>query len=261
MFEKLPLWFRAIGIGLIVTGVPTTAWAVVATLNFKFTPAVPWSVPLMAIALWAYWRLTGRSEYRRANPLRPETAELALIAGGSGVIAVWAAFAALRGMMHIAPQASDAARFPIASVLAAILMGSAVAGICEEIGFRGFMQLRLERAYGPAAAVLTTSVVFTLAHLTHGSAILPFLPFYFAVSVIYGVLTLLTGSVLPSMTLHFAGDALMLTLQFLGARAGAPPSMPGAFALAPVILAIAAGSVSAMAFRSLAPRGISAAAH
>jgi hypothetical protein len=88
-------------------------------------------------------------------------------------------------------------------------MGGAVAGICEEAGFRGYMQSAIERAYGPAAAIAVVSLVFAAIHFTHGvGSTLPRLPYYLAISVIYGLLTYRTGSILPALVIHSGGDAL-----------------------------------------------------
>jgi membrane protease YdiL (CAAX protease family) len=225
MWERLPVWFRAIVTGLVVAGVPTILWAVVATVNLRFTPLVPWAAPLMAVILWIYWRYLSktRGDQLRAAPLTPRVWRLALLGGGLAVAAVWASFAALRDVLHIAAPSGDASHIPVWTIVATILMLAIVAGVSEEAGFRGAMQVPLERAYGPATAIAITSVVFTLVHLTHGKAIVPFLPFYFVVAVIYGLLAYLTGSILPTIILHAAGDALMFGLQYLAVRIGAPP--------------------------------------
>jgi membrane protease YdiL (CAAX protease family) len=113
------------------------------------------------------------------------------------------------------------------------------------------MQLPLERAYGPVIALATTSVIFTLIHLTHGAAILPFLPFFLVAAVIYGLLTIVTGSILPSMTLHFAGDVMLLTLRYIAAREGAISPATGAIAVPPTIAFLLLAGLSVMAFRIL----------
>ena len=267
MWQRLPVWLRAVITGLIVAGVPTLVWGLLAAVNLRITPRVPWSVAVMALVLWAYWRYAGgygpprrlsaiRSERRRALPLTPHVWRLALIAGGLGVASVWAAFAALRGLLHIVPPADDISRFPIWTIFAAIVMGSAVAGVAEETGFRGYMQLPLERAYGPVVAIATTSVLFTLVHLSHGVRILPFLPFYFVVAVLYALLTLLTGSILPSMTLHVTGDVLTFTFRYLALRLGAAGvGQTGRILPVPAVVAVAFGVASVIALRLLARHG------
>ncbi len=110
----------------------------------------------------------------------------------------------------------------------------------------------LERAYGPVIAIATSSVIFTLIHLTHGKAILPFLPFYLVVAVVYALMVFFTGSILPSMTLHFAGDVVMLTMQYLRAREGVMGGAPtGTISLPPAIAFLALAALSVLAFRLL----------
>jgi membrane protease YdiL (CAAX protease family) len=55
-----------------------------------------------------------------------------------------------------------------------------------------------------------TSVVFTLAHVTHGlDALVRMAPGYFTISVLWGLLAWRTGSILPGMALHAGGDFLV----------------------------------------------------
>lgn len=263
MWNKLPIPIRAILAGLVVAGVPTVIWAVLATVNLRATPRVPWSILVMAVVLWLYWRFLGatefRREHRRAAALSPSTWRLTLVAGGAAIAAVWAAFAALRGVLNLAAPANDVAQFPLFTVFAAIVMGSTVAGIVEEVGFRGFMQLPLERAYGPATAIGVTGVIFTAVHLTHGRAVLPFLPFYLVAGIIYGVMTYMTGSILPSMALHIGGDILMFSLRFMAARQGVGGG-PTTGAIAPLyaIASVALAAIGIAAFRFFARRAVPA---
>lgn len=253
MWNRLPIWFRAIIAGLVVSGIPTIVWAVLAGLNLRTSPFIPWSVPAMAVVLWLYWRSLKRSrpEPLRANALSSHVWRVALLAGGSAVAAVWALFAALRGLLHVRPPVNDLGSIPMLTVFAAILMGAAVAGVAEEAGFRGFMQLPLERAYGPAVAITTTSIIFTLVHLTHGLAVLPFLPFYLVVAVVYGFLTYLTGSILPSMTLHFAGDLVMFVLRYAAGREGVV-AQAGTISPLPLVAFCMLTASSVLLFRLLA---------
>jgi len=163
---------------------------------------------------------------------------------------VWSSFVAVRGLLPVAPPSNELTSFPLLTVIIAIFMGSAVAAIAEEAGFRGYMQLPLERAYGPVTAIATTSVIFTLGHLNHGPRILPFLPFFLAIAVIYGLLTFLSGSILPSLILHFSGDVLTFTLRYIASRQGGMPT--DKVSLCAVIAFVALAALSIMGFRALA---------
>jgi membrane protease YdiL (CAAX protease family) len=78
-------------------------------------------------------------------------------------------------------------------------MDPTVAGVVEEMAFRGYMQRHLE-PIGPTFAILVTSAVFTLLHASQGlTYLLAFAPGIFLASVVYGHLALKSGSILPGM--------------------------------------------------------------
>ncbi|MFH6604359.1 CPBP family intramembrane glutamic endopeptidase [Maribacter algicola] len=87
-----------------------------------------------------------------------------------------------------------------------IIMASIVAGICEEIGYRGYMQVPLERRYGPVVAISITSVVFVLIHLHQAWASGPILVLLFVISFMGGYLAFASKSLLPSIIGHVALD-------------------------------------------------------
>lgn len=57
-------------------------------------------------------------------------------------------------------------------------------------------------------AILVTGSLFGFAHFTHPEVTLIPMPYYLAVAAIYGAVAYLTNSILPSMVLHAAGNAL-----------------------------------------------------
>ena len=64
---------------------------------------------------------------------------------------------------------------------------------------------------------LVTSVAFTLMHANHGlTYLLAVAPGFFLASVVYGYLALKSGSILPGMVLHFAGDLAFAYFAMLG---------------------------------------------
>jgi membrane protease YdiL (CAAX protease family) len=108
----------------------------------------------------------------------------------------------------------DAAKPNVARiVVVALVMGLSI----QLIGvIPGYMQSHLERI-GPTFAILLTSVVFTLAHGTHGlDYLLTVAPGFFLASLIYGNLALKSGSILPGVVLHAAGDAAVAYFVLLG---------------------------------------------
>ena len=91
--------------------------------------------------------------------------------------------------------------FPLWQAWLILIMGSIVAGICEEAGFRGYMQVPMEKRYGPVAAIVITSIVFTCTHLGHSWA-RPILPHIFFASVLLGMIAYRTRSLIPGIIGH-----------------------------------------------------------
>ena len=253
MLERLPVWVRAVVAGLLISAVPTVVWAVIATINLKLTPSVPWSMAIMAAVLGWDWHVVG-SRARTGETISRRIWRLLLIGGASLIVAAAMLFAALRSWLNFEPPPSDPSQLPVWTLIAGILMTSAVAAMVEETGFRGYMQQPLERTYGPITAISITSVVFALIHLTHGTGILPLLPFILGAGALYGVLAHVTDSIVPSMTLHFVGDVVLLTMNSLRARGGATDGMAPSVYMAVALIAGALGVLACvLVLRHLRP--------
>jgi membrane protease YdiL (CAAX protease family) len=99
----------------------------------------------------------------------------------------------------------DADALPLWLAWLGFIMSSLVAGICEEIGFRGYMQVPLEKRYGPGAGITIVSIMFVVVHLSQAWA--PSILFHlFAMSVLLGILAYASGSLIPSMIGHTVMD-------------------------------------------------------
>jgi membrane protease YdiL (CAAX protease family) len=106
-------------------------------------------------------------------------------------------------------------------IVITLVTSAVVAGVSEEAGFRGYMQRMMERRYGPAFAIFVTSIVFGLAHVTHGLRPLPLL-FDGLWGALYGILAYLSGSIIPGIILHSSLDSV----EFLAVWKGALGSRP-----------------------------------
>ena len=222
----------AVGIGVLVLLAGNMPFNVLRVWNLGTGVAVPWAVLPAALYLWAYWRFIGdrwgapnsaakRRENLRANPLsrRMWTASLAAGLVGFGALVSLLALAARLVPLPASSPIVTPPDMPIVTALSLIVMGSIVAGVTEEAAFRGYMQGPIERRYGLAAAILVNGTLFGLLHFpTHPADVLWMLPYYLAVSAVYGALTWAANSILPALVLHVGGDIVVLTRWWLTGR-------------------------------------------
>lgn len=214
--------------GLAISLSGTLAWVALIRLNVRERPDMPWAAVatggwLVIMLVWLSGRgwPRGTSAFRRFH-LRlwqpppgawsgdSLTTILGLLGALAGLSVLYVLMGASRPPADLSPYPTTAIRF------SALLMAPAVAGVVEEMAFRGYMQRHLERI-GPTFAIMVTSAVFTLLHITHGLAyLLTVAPGFFLASVVYGYLAQRSGSILPGMALHFAGDLAFAYFALLG---------------------------------------------
>jgi len=210
---------RAIVSGVAVALLAGSAlFALLYPLNVRWHPELPWLAlgELAWVAVLLTW-LNGWGPPRASAKARRH--HLRLWRGAQSWPRNWPADAwwvigAILALNLVYLAAATAAPHPppdlrpyptTALRWSAFIMSSLLSGVGEEAGVRGVMQSQLDR-FGPAFAIGVSSLVFVLGHLNHGWAVVPLLPGYFLVSVLYGVLAWRTGSILPSAVLHVLGD-------------------------------------------------------
>jgi membrane protease YdiL (CAAX protease family) len=230
LWNRIPLAVRAVLIGGAAAALGTLPWALLVSLNTKYWSTVPWAVPPTALYLWLYWRyLCGEgwprstAESRRStcrwNRVSSEVWGHALLAGLIGLVSVLLLQGVLGRLVALPDQQDlDATKYPLVTMTFWVLMSAAVAGVTEEVAFRGYMQRPIERRHGPVVAVLVTGVLFGLAHFTHPEVTLALLPFYLAAAAVYGTLAYLTDSILPSVVLHAGGNVFSALDLFMRGR-------------------------------------------
>jgi membrane protease YdiL (CAAX protease family) len=236
VWQRTPAPARAVVAGLAVMLAAEIPWSVLVGANLRLSSSLPWAAPAMAVYLVFYWRYcdgwgwpasTAALRHRRfrAGAIPARSWFWAMAAGVAAVAsALWLLFAWSRMVRLPIPAVPDVSAYPWLTILLAVLVGGAVSGIAEEAAFRGYIQSALEERAGPAVAILITSLLFGLIHLSHGIGYaLPRLPYYVAVGAIYGVLTWRTGSILPSLVIHAGGNALA---DLLALKLGAPHTAP-----------------------------------
>jgi membrane protease YdiL (CAAX protease family) len=218
---------KVVGFGLLAFAIAILAggiWSALLVTNLRSSPAVPWSVPAMALLLWLMWSYLGgkgwprstseaRRLYLRANRRSGRTYLWAWVAGVLSVVALAGYWIVLFQLVKMPPNAlSDVSSYPRVTVALMILMGSLVSPLMEEAAFRGYFQVALEREFRGPVAVGISSVLFALAHGPTQSFLWPKLLFYFLVGVAFGATAYLTNSILPAIPVHVVGLLIFFTL-------------------------------------------------
>ncbi len=209
----------------LISAIGAGIWSLLITTNLLSTPKIPWAVVVMAVILWVGWLwLNGRGWPRRTSATRRDYLRANRLPNGIlawGVAASVLALAALAGIWIVLveltgaggnPTIPDYSRFPPLTVVLGLVMGSLVSPITEEAAFRGYAQVRLERVFPAAVAIVLSSLLFMLWHGPTQGFVWSKLLFYFLVGVAFGLTAFLTNSTLPALPTHILGD---LTFFFL----------------------------------------------
>lgn len=265
--------FKAVLVGCFVLFVGGMFTSPLVFANITFWPDIPWSVPLLALWMWVFWKYASghwwpratsdaRRELLRANPLPSRVWLWALIAG---YLAMASSYALHWVVGRLTPLHFDIPvilqQLPVFTLIPLLLMLSIIAGIVEEAAFRGFMQGPIEKRFGIFPAIVVVSAVFGIAHLTDWQPSMTAARMFFILlaSVLYGVLVHLTNSILPGVVLHITGDAIGIVWIWLLSRTPRPIITPG-FASASkdpqfwinCAIALVFGAAAVWAFRRLA---------
>ena len=221
------IFVRAILSGLLIALIAANVWALLVR-NLD--------VPIAAIgeaiflALYVWWSSGGGS------PRKAQTARAILFRrrGLSAVEWFWgltaAVFfaatvhAAIVMLFRLVPFPTEAFRqgydFSFIPTLPlrwiAVVISAISAGVCEETGFRGYMQVPLETSYSAPVAILVSSSLFTLVHLTKGWAMVGMVPIVFGAGVLLGLLAWSSQSLIPCMIGHTIMDIGLFAFWWTG---------------------------------------------
>lgn len=213
-----------------------------ATPGFLVASATASALVLAGTAL-AGARLSGEGVKARLrlgpsglSPARLAAAALGLLALGEACSALlaWADLPLGPALAWFEEATSSAAG---ATVVGEALSVGLLAGVSEELFFRGFMQARLSRRFGPWPATLLAAAAFGLAHLdpVHST-------FAFAIGLYAGWLLERTGSVRAGIAGHVLNNTASVLLA-AASTAGLEQRLgPGRVLLAS--LAVLAGCVA-----------------
>jgi membrane protease YdiL (CAAX protease family) len=273
VWHRVPVLVRAVLTGLLVLFVGAGVWSILIFASHKLTASIPWAggpvfLFLGAAFLLGYWRYLGgrgwpqrtteaRRAQLRAHALPARVWVWALSAGALAEIGNVALTLVWGRLIHLQPFVlPDLSRYSTFTVLCLFLGIAVEAGVVEEAAFRGYMQVPLEKRYGPQVAIIVVSIVFGLVHIANGYRELTWLFADAALGAILGTMAYLTNSILPGVVLHAANDALrFLVVWKFGPN---PPKIliwetgPDASFWTTMAVVAIVGSGAILAFRKLA---------
>jgi len=216
-WKKLPIPLRAILAGLLIALPAANVWPLLL-LNLGALFASIAEAMFLAVYIW--WAAGGgpprTSQASRATAFRRGTLSAAQW--------LWGLVAALCFALTIHGSIVLLFRFvpfPVAEFRRgydfsfiptvplrwlAVVISAASAGICEETGFRGYMQRPMEPSNGSPVAILNSSLFFTVLHLTKGLALAGMIPIIFGAGILLGLLAWSSGSLIPCMIGHTIMD-------------------------------------------------------
>jgi membrane protease YdiL (CAAX protease family) len=210
---------RAIVGGLLVGMIPANVWLVFLVV-LKLPVPIAVAAELLFLALYVWWA-RGGGPPRRLQAVRADYFRVRSLSGAQwfwGMVAAisWAGtvHSAIALLFRFVPypaaafrQGYDISYVPTRQLQYLVCVISALsAGVCEEIGFRGYMQRPIEERHGALVAILVSSVLFTLLHLTKGWALLGMVPIVFGAGLLLGTLARAAGTLWFGILGHWLMD-------------------------------------------------------
>jgi membrane protease YdiL (CAAX protease family) len=171
----------------------------------------------MAVVLWLMWNYLGgnwwprytsnaRRRYLRANQVSGRIYTWTLVAGILSIAALTGYWIVLFSLVRMrANLLPDLSKYPLITLVVVGVMASLVSPLTEEAAFRGYCQVILEREFPAAIAIIISSILFALAHLTQGF-FWPKLLVYFLAGLVFALPAYLTNSTLPTLPVHILAD-------------------------------------------------------
>jgi membrane protease YdiL (CAAX protease family) len=226
-WSKLPASLRAIVSGLLIGLIAANVWPVLL-LKLGLPLAVPAEVIFLSLYIW--WAAGGgpprTTQGSRANAFRRRSLSSAewlwgIVAALSFALTVHASLVLLFRFVPFPTaafrQGYDLSFVPsLALKWLAVVVSAMSAGICEEVGFRGYMQRPIEQRHSAPVAIFISSVFFMLLHLSKAWAIIGMVPIVFGAGVLLGVLAWSSQSLIPGIIAHVIMDVGLFAYWWTG---------------------------------------------
>ena len=208
---------RAVIVGLLVGLIAANIWPL---LLLSLGMPIAAGVEVVFLALYIWWASGGgppkalraaRAENFRVRPLSAVQWIWGIVAALSFAATIHAALVLLFRLVPF-PAAAFHRGYDLSFIPShpmqwlACIVAALSAGICEETGFRGYMQRPIEQSSGPIVAIAVSSLLFMLVHLTKDWALLGMVPIVLCAGVLLGALARVSGTLLFGMLGHWVMD-------------------------------------------------------
>jgi membrane protease YdiL (CAAX protease family) len=216
-WATLPVSLRAVITGILIALIPANVWP---PLLLSLGVPLAATIEVVFLGLYVWWASGGGppERTRAARGLAFRRGTLSPAQWFCGVIAAFSfaatVHAAIVLLFRFVPFPTEAFRhgynfsfipsLPLRWI--AVVVSATSAGICEETGFRGYMQQPIERRHGASIAILVSSLFFMLLHLTKAWAMIGMVPIVLGAGVLLGLLAWSSGSLIPGMIGHVVMD-------------------------------------------------------
>jgi membrane protease YdiL (CAAX protease family) len=216
-WSKLPVLLRAILSGLLIALVAANVWPVLlASLN---TPVAA-LVEMIFLGVYLWWACGGgppsrtrdwRRNASRYGGLSRDRWLWGIIGAIFFALAVHASIVLLFRFVQF-PAAAFRRGYDLSFIPTlplkwlAVVVSAISAGVCEETGFRGYMQRPIEEGDGAVIAILTSTVFFTLVHVNKAWSLAGMVPIVFGAGLLLGLLAWSSQSLIPPIIGHVAMD-------------------------------------------------------
>ncbi|MGN6148822.1 MAG: lysostaphin resistance A-like protein [Rhizomicrobium sp.] len=218
-WSRIPVIVRAIVGGLLIGMIPANVWLVLL-LILKLPVLEAVAAELVFLVLYVWWARGGgpparfkaaRRDYFRTGSLSGAQWFWGVIAAVSFAATVHAAIVLLFRLVPYPAaafhQGYDMSYIPTRQLqYLACVVSALSAGVCEEIGFRGYMQRPIEKRHGSVIAILISSLLFMLLHLTKGWALIGMVPIVFGAGLLLGTLARAAGTLWFGILGHWMMD-------------------------------------------------------
>jgi membrane protease YdiL (CAAX protease family) len=253
LWARIPVTARAILAGLLIGLGGANVWSILPlVLGGRLTAVAAEVVFLVLYIAWARGLAVPRSTARaradafRWGPLTGAQWAWGLLAAVAFAATANAALVVLfRLTLFPATEfhrGYDLSFIPTVWARWLVVLVSAVsAGICEETGFRGYMQRPIERRHGPLIAILISTQFFTLAHANKAWLTTGVMPVVLALGLLLGTLAWASRSLVFCIVGHSLMDVGLFAYwwtQIAGVFSEKPIWVTGLDA--PFVLAVAA---------------------